>query len=335
MKNRPSSLWRQRGLTLVELMVALVLGLVVIGAVVNLFLTNRQTYRTTENLARMQENLRFAFELMARDVREAGATACGATNFANVLNGTPSNWSWQGETLIAYAPGATIPSPAPDNVAAGSPVLSIAKGTDPANEIHVTGHNPASATLTLSSTTGLDVGDILFLCEGPDAAIFQATNVNSSSLTVVHNDGSSKSPGNCTKCLSTPVVCESGHGAPKPKDCRNFTGGTLLKFQHILWYVGTNDRGGTSLYRKVVNNDFDKNKNAPPVEMVPDIDQLTLSFLSTGGTTYRPIASVTAWQNVVAVRIMVRSVSTDKVGTDGQPLRREYPFTIALRNRLN
>lgn len=329
MKIHPTASRRQLGLTLVELMVALVLGLVVIGAVVNLFLTNRQTYRATENLARMQENLRFAFELMARDVREAGATACGATNFANVLNGTPSNWSWQGETLIAYAPGATIPSPAPDNVAAGSPVLSIAKGSDPANEIHVTDHEPASATLTLSSTTGLDVEDILFLflCEGPDAAIFQATNVNSSSLTVVHNDGSSKSPGNCTKCLSTPVVCESGHGAPKPKDCRNFTGGTLLKFQHILWYVGTNDRGGTSLYRKVGNNDR--------VEMVPDIDQLTLSFLTKNGTTYQPIASVTAWQNVVAVRIMVRSVSTDKVGTDGQPLRREYPFTIALRNRLN
>ncbi|WP_461583576.1 PilW family protein [Tepidiphilus sp. HLB4] len=324
----------QLGLTLVELMVALVLGLVVIGAVVNLFLTNRQTYRTTENLARMQENLRIAYELMARDVREAGATACGATNIANVLNGTSPTWSWQGETLIASAPGATLPSFAPDNVAAGSPVLSIAKGSDPTNEIHVTDHEPASATLTLSSTTGLEKENILFVCEGPDAAIFQATNVNSSSLKVVHDSGKNADPGNCTKCLSTPVVCEGGHGAPKPKDCRNFTGGTLLKFQRILWYVGTNDRGGTSLYRKVVNNDLDKNKDKG-VEMVPDIDQLTLSFLVKNDTTYRPIASVTAWQNVVAVRILVRSVSTDKIGTDGQPLRREYPFTIALRNRLN
>lgn len=318
---------RQLGLTLVELMVALVLGLVVIGAVVNLFLTNRQTYRTTENLARMQENLRFAFELMARDVREAGATACGATNFANVLNGTPATWSWQGESLTAYAPGETLPSPAPSNVAAGSPVLSIVKGSDPSNEIHVTDHNPAAATLTLSSTTGLDVGDILFLCEGPDAAIFQATNVNSSSLTVVHNDGNSIAPGNCTKCLSTPVICGSGGAAPQPASCRNFTGGTLLKFQHVLWYVGTNARGGTSLYRKVGNDNT--------VEMVPDIDQLTLAFLSQGGTTYQPIASVTDWTQVRAVRIVVRSVSTDKVGTDGQPLRREYPFTIALRNRLS
>lgn len=318
---------RQLGLTLVELMVALVLGLVVIGAVVNLFLTNRQTYRTTENLARMQENLRFAFELMARDVREAGATACGATNFANVLNGTPATWSWQGESLTAYAPGETLPSPAPSNVAAGSPVLSIVKGSDPSNEIHVTDHNPAVATLTLSSTTGLDVGDILFLCEGPDAAIFQATNVNSSSLTVVHNDGNSIAPGNCTKCLSTPVICGSGGAAPQPASCRNFTGGTLLKFQHVLWYVGTNKRGGTSLYRKVGNDNT--------VEMVPDIDQLTLAFLSQGGTTYQPIARVTDWTQVRAVRIVVRSVSTDKVGTDGQPLHREYPFTIALRNRLS
>lgn len=300
MKIPPPSSRRQLGLTLVELMVALVLGLVVIGAVTNLFLTNRQTYRATENLARMQENLRFAFELMARDVREAGATACGATNFANVLNGTPSTWIWQEETLIAYAPGATLPSFAPDNVAAGSPVLSIAKGSDPANEIRVIEHDQSSNSLTLSSTANLksDNIDILFfVCKGPDAAIFKATSVDPNGPTVVSS-------------------------APLKGD---FTGGTLLKFQRIFWYVGTNDRGGTSLYRKVGDE--------KTVEMVPDIDQLTLSFLSTGGTTYRPIASVTAWQNVVAVRIMIRSVSTDKVGTDGQPLRREYPFTVALRNR--
>jgi len=308
---------RQLGLTLVELMVALVLGLVVIGAVVNLFLTNRQTYRTTENLARMQENLRFAFELMARDVREAGATACGSTTVANVLKGTPPSWSWEGESLRAYEDCNAVPTFPPSNCADGTPVLAISRASNSAEEVRVTDHDPAAATLTLSSTTGLDVGDILFVCKGSQAAIFQATDVNANNLTVDHQAGQN-TPGNETKCLDFPL---------KPNQCKtSFKGGTLLKFQH-LWYVGTNDRGGTSLYRKVGND--------AAVEMVPDIDQLTLRFLVKNDTTYRPIASVTAWQNVVAVRIVVRSVSTDKVGTDGQPLHREYPFTIALRNRLD
>ena len=328
---------RQLGLTLVELMVALVLGLVVIGAVVNLFLTNRQTYRTTENLARMQENLRIAFELMARDVREAGATACGIvydTNkkyvVANVFNGASFTWVWQESPLFAYEPGATIPSP-PDKVAAGSPVLSIVKASDPANEVHVVKHDESSDLLTLSSTANLEAGDIVFVCKAPYAAIFQVTNdPNPSRRTVSH-----ATPANCIDYfVSYSFTCKN-----KASDNAkvSFSDGTIVKLQRIFWYVGTNDRGGTSLYRKVVNNDLDKNKDKG-VEMVPDIDQLTLRFLVKNDTTYRPIASVTAqnaWQNVVAVRIMVSSVSTDKVGTDGQPLRREYPFTIALRNRLD
>ncbi len=312
---------RQLGLTLVELMVALVLGLVVIGAVTNLFLTNRQTYRTTENLARMQENLRFAFELMARDVREAGATACGSTTVANVLKGTPPSWSWEGESLRAYEDCNTVPtfsSPLP-NCAAGTPVLAISRASNSAEEVRVTDHDPeTSATMNISHVGTIKTDDILFVCKGSQAAIFQATNVNAKSLTVVHQAGQN-TPGNETKCLDFPL---------KPNQCKtSFKGGTLLRFERILWYVRTNDRGGTSLYRKVNDDDA--------IEMVPDIDQLTLSFLVKNDTTYRPIASVTAWQNVVAVRIMVRSVSTDKVGTDGQPLRREYPFTIALRNRLS
>ena len=58
---------RQLGLSLVELMVALVLGLLVVGAAIGVFLSNRQTYTATESLGRVQENARVAFELMARD----------------------------------------------------------------------------------------------------------------------------------------------------------------------------------------------------------------------------------------------------------------------------
>ncbi len=318
---------RQRGLTLIELMVALVLGLVVIGAVVNLFLTNRQTYRTTENLARMQENLRIAYELMARDVREAGATACGATNFANVLNGTPATWSWQGESLTAYAPGETLPSSAPSKVAAGSPVLSVVKGSDPANEIRVIKHDQRDAPLTLSSIANLQRGDILFVCKTPYAAIFQATDVDANSRTVSHATSGDVTPGNCVGYF--PPASTASCNPRSPDEYISFTDGTLVKFQRILWYVGTNPRGGTSLYRKVGNE--------KPVEMVPDIDQLTLSFLYTdiNGSRYLPLDNVPDWTKVQAVRILVRSVSMDKIGTDGQPLRREYPFTIALRNRLS
>ena len=59
-----------RGVTLIELMVALVLGLIVSGAALTLFVTNRQTYTASASLSRIQESERTAFELMSRDVRE-------------------------------------------------------------------------------------------------------------------------------------------------------------------------------------------------------------------------------------------------------------------------
>lgn len=69
---RTSTRRRQGGFSLIELMVALVLGLVLIGGVINIFVTNQQAFRTNENLARLQENARISFELTAREIRQAG-----------------------------------------------------------------------------------------------------------------------------------------------------------------------------------------------------------------------------------------------------------------------
>jgi len=76
---RPAALKRkgdQHGFTLIELMIALVLGIFVIIAVSSIFLSGRQAYGTTQGLNRIQENQRMAFEMMAADIRSAGSYAC-------------------------------------------------------------------------------------------------------------------------------------------------------------------------------------------------------------------------------------------------------------------
>lgn len=61
-----------RGFTLIELMIALVLGLFLVAGVLYVFLSNTQTYRTNEALSRVQENGRFAIEFLTSDLRHAG-----------------------------------------------------------------------------------------------------------------------------------------------------------------------------------------------------------------------------------------------------------------------
>ncbi|NJN46952.1 MAG: prepilin-type N-terminal cleavage/methylation domain-containing protein [Candidatus Competibacteraceae bacterium] len=63
---------RQHGLTLVEIMVALTLGLVLIAGLLQLFVGTRQTYRAQENLSRLQENGRYALEYVNRTLRLSG-----------------------------------------------------------------------------------------------------------------------------------------------------------------------------------------------------------------------------------------------------------------------
>ena len=62
----------QRGLTLVELMVALLIGLIIMWGVAKVFVSNRQTYATQEGLARLQENGQYALNFITRHVRQAG-----------------------------------------------------------------------------------------------------------------------------------------------------------------------------------------------------------------------------------------------------------------------
>ena len=62
----------QRGFTLVELMIALTLSIFLIGAVILTFISGRGASLEAEQLARTQENLRFASDFLIRDIRNAG-----------------------------------------------------------------------------------------------------------------------------------------------------------------------------------------------------------------------------------------------------------------------
>lgn len=73
---------RQRGFTLVELMVAMVLGLILIAGVIQVFAANQQTYRVTENLSRLQESGRFAMEFITREVRVIDYKECLNATFS-------------------------------------------------------------------------------------------------------------------------------------------------------------------------------------------------------------------------------------------------------------
>ncbi len=63
---------RHKGFTMVELMVAMVIGLFLIAGVFQLFVANKQSTRILNNLSHIQENGRFAISQMTGVLRMAG-----------------------------------------------------------------------------------------------------------------------------------------------------------------------------------------------------------------------------------------------------------------------
>jgi type IV pilus assembly protein PilW len=65
----------ESGFTLVELMIGMLLGLILTGGVITLFIQSRQSFQADENVARMQNQARFALDELARDIRMASFVA--------------------------------------------------------------------------------------------------------------------------------------------------------------------------------------------------------------------------------------------------------------------
>lgn len=71
-RSNPPARHRHGGFSLIELMIAMVLGIILTAGVVTLFVHSRQSFSQDENVARMQDEGRYALQEIARDLQMAG-----------------------------------------------------------------------------------------------------------------------------------------------------------------------------------------------------------------------------------------------------------------------
>jgi type IV pilus assembly protein PilW len=67
-----NKLFLPKGFTLIELMIAMAVGLVLLAAVYSVFLVQNKELRNQEQITEMQQNARMAMEMMSRDLMMAG-----------------------------------------------------------------------------------------------------------------------------------------------------------------------------------------------------------------------------------------------------------------------
>jgi len=325
------------GFTLIELMVAMLIGLIVIGGVTSVFLSNQQVYRSNKALSDVQDSSRIAFEMMARDIRSAGMTGCdNSGRVANVLKNSPSNggtvwWANWANNVTGYtgAQTAAISSfgtgtTSPGNRVAGTDAILLVGAQGSGYSVKL--DSEPAATITLNeTTTDLAAGNIIIVCDPDHATVMQATGFAGGMIT----HAASGNPGNCTTDSSYPTVCASGNSyvfAPNAQ---------LAKVYVAEWYVGNSptSTGTTSLYRSAL---AENGQSVVAAEMVPNVTAMTLAYLQTGTTDFVTADAVTNWLAVQAVRVTLTMQSVDKrVGTDIKPISRSFTSTTTIRNRVN
>lgn len=344
---------RASGFTLIELMVAMVLGLIVIAGVTSVFLAGQQSFRTNDALANVQDSSRVAFELMARDIRVAGLTGCNSTNnrVTNVLMNAPGNpgapsapvwWADWSNAVHGY----DVSSPTADPALAG---LNQVPGTDSvellsAGNLSVTIANDVPGTgFTLNQpTSDVGVGDVIVACSPDHASIMQITGptvAGSTTLQVNYNTGASVSPGNCSNNLGFPNNACTGNSPDYtfPPNSR------IAKLTGVDWYIGTNPQGGKSLYRVSLQNSGGT-MTTTAQEMVRNVETMMITYLNPAigaiGNKFQTASVITAnngWAGVTAVNVALKIQSTFQRAsvTGNAPITRNYAFTTTVRNRVN
>ncbi|WP_404368377.1 PilW family protein [Marinobacter sp.] len=95
---------KQKGLSLVELMIALALSSTLIFGLFTIYLDSTQTSRMSNSLARVQESGRIGFDIMARDMRAVGYQGCADPDDVtmNIIANNPPSSDFMENTLRGW-----------------------------------------------------------------------------------------------------------------------------------------------------------------------------------------------------------------------------------------
>jgi len=101
-KNISSS--KQKGFSIVELMVAVFIGIIVLTGLVQVFDTSSKMNRTQNGLARIQENGRYAISLLKQTIEQTGYQYCMGDSNGESYGTQPTKVAWDIRTT-PFIPG--------------------------------------------------------------------------------------------------------------------------------------------------------------------------------------------------------------------------------------
>ena len=353
---------RATGFSLVELMIALTLGLIVTTALLSVLVGTRSAFISTSGVAALTDGGRFALDFIQQSVRGAGFMACNnssrtrtilnaalspmAYDFTQPLAGFEANGTGVSDALTLPAAPVTADTSLSDwtanldtaldsQVVKNSDVLIIRESLSSPSSVTVTAISDGASSFTVNNGAGLSGGQLAVISDCAKSAAFQITGISGAGV-VSHNAGGGP-PGNAVATLPYSFAA----------------GSQVTPVNTILYFVGVGADGDSALFAYDLNGSGAFTAR----ELVPDIENLQVLYgVDTSGTqtasTYVTADRVADFNTVMNVKVAVLVASTpnaiqvpsaaqtyDLLGTTvtaprDTRRRRVFSMTIAVRNAL-
>ncbi len=325
------------GFSLIELLIATVLGLILTLSMISVFSGNQRSSQLNSAIANMQENARFAVDMISRDVRMAGFQGCApiAGGSVNVLarnapisdtsQGLRSSaiWASRVDSTTAWEPmppfGASFQVPATFPAVPGTHTLAVQFGDESTLLLDQPVGGTASASASgdilvagdADAVSNLQVGDLAIISDCLEGDLFEVTSLSTTGAvtSIGHAAGTdTNSQGNLgTIYGASPDLLQQS---------------MVMRFNSRIYYVGDTgrvDRDGnaiTALYQQ--NMPFDG--SVEPFEIMQGVEQLVISFAvadSDGTRRYVPAGTATVDPTqVTSVRLGILMASDERIAEE-------------------
>lgn len=337
---------RQLGLTLIEILIAMVLGIFLLAGVVQIFTGSQRNYQMQENLSRLQENGRFAMDFITRDVRMVGLQGCTGDNAESIAD--PSKLPNDTALDMVLSAGFNLQLSGVNDVATDWNSVACDVGDECIEDSDTIYYHygqycdnlqfPAAGAnikIPSGSPCNIEPDDIILVSNCNAADIFIATSASSAAGTQTITHAASRN--------SAPPLL---HGVYD-------TNAQVFKITSSTFFIRTGVNDLPALWK--MNNTKPKSLTNP-VELVEGIEDMQILYGEDTDGDETPNYYVPAgtlgldMENVVSVRISLLAATFDDHltseprkytynGTTVDPapdhrIRRVFSSTVTLRNRL-
>ena len=287
---------RQRGLSIVEVMISLAIGAILVAGMTQVFVSVRTSYVLQDSLSRLQENARFAEHFLSRELRQAGALGCLSAAADPVVHldvedddllfGQFGRAGVQGFASPGDVPGTITLTGAGGSEARDDSEVLVVRGVGMAPGVTTNDDDEkqsADAAVNVFVDGGalersrISAGDIIAITDCSRGVVVQVADTNTTAGTINFRSGGTMNH-------------YPGSTRPFPDGMR--PNADVVAISTRIYYVAPNPEGEPALYRRVGND--------PPQELVAGVERMAFEYLENG--EYIPAGEVDDWQAVEAVR---------------------------------